>query len=118
MAKGRRTRAEVVKLVGKIDALRAKGATLDEAAAKFGLARSVYDRAKKRGAGNSGAVDISAFVPPKKKKYKRGEVDLDSVSSVAGRITALDKRLQKVAVLRQERMELARVLQKLLQRHP
>src|SRR5262245_56348914 len=128
--KTRRTKEEVTKLVQEVDALRAGGTSLEDACKQKNLARSVYDRAKKKGRGGAfkqkpkgatrGRIDVR-HLPPRPKKKKRGgpwKVDRTSVSSVALRITALDKRLEKVANLRAERMELARVLQKLLQRHP
>jgi len=122
----RRTSAEVDKLVMKAHALVSSGTmTVEGAAKKFGLGRSLYDKVRKRlnlaprGA-MSGSMNADMLPPRPEKKKRMGYVpitempDMNNVQALAGRIGLLDKKLAGVDGLRKQRKIVAKRLMQLL----
>ena len=125
----RRSGEEVAKLIQEARALIDGGMLKEQAYDKVGISGSVYQRwerqQKKGGRKVHGSIKVSALPPRPKKKGKWGGkrkgngLDMSKVSSVAGRISYLDKRIEtmteRLNSMSDERNNLAPHLIKLLQ---
>lgn len=128
----RRSGEEVQALAERAKGLVEGGMSEDAAAKEVGIARSVYDRRikgksyyadpkkrraqrrakRKKGGIVQGKIDVS-MIPPRPKRMRgrtKGEVNPDSVASIAHRIDRIDVKLASMEQLRAERAELAHQL--------
>jgi hypothetical protein len=117
----RRTAEEITKLVEKVKALVDGGESIDNAAKKVGLHRSVYDNRMRKLRGTTGSV-LASSLPPRPKKGAKGgarppkPVDMTSVESLAHNISKIDKKLIGIEALRRSRAMYADRLMYLLKK--
>jgi hypothetical protein len=121
MARERGSRQEVMEKVLRVKALIDGGETLQIATKRIGLAENTYRRWAKRNFRfpgvniDSGSVS-AASLPPRPKGGKRPPkpLDMNSVESLAKRMSKIDKLLQGVGDLKTERKKIAGRLRSLL----
>jgi transposase-like protein len=122
MAKKRSTRQQVIEGVLRIKALVDAGETIENAARKVGVSRNAYDTWRKRGFKfpgvniDSGSVSASSLPPRPGKGGKRPPkpVDMDNIESIAKRLTKVNRMINDVKVLTEERKRLSTRLMHLL----
>lgn len=119
----RRTSEQVAQLARQAHALILKGASRDDALSRVGLFDSVFRNAMKRlglqlppAGAQSGAVRADALPPRPVKGGKRPPkpLDMNSVESLAKRMSKIDKLLHGVNDLKVERKRIAGRLRSLL----
>lgn len=75
-------------------------------------------KTRERLAGSAGSIDVDSLPPRPKKGGKRvpKPLDLHDVAALATRIAKYDKQLRKFAVIRTDRLRLAKLLMDLLRK--
>jgi hypothetical protein len=122
MTKKRANRQQVMEGVLRMKALVDGGETIEVAAKKVGLSRNAYTLWKGRGFKfpgvniDMGAVSASSLPPRPGKGGKRPPkpVDMDNIESIAKRLTKVNRMINDVKVLTEERKRLSVRLMHLL----